>query len=126
MSHISRRTFIKGLSVGAAAMATPAWLRQSLAQAQVGFPGKEEMYKILLRALARGGQYSDLFIESRAQSHIVVADSEIKTLEYGVLQGGVGRNLFVDHRDDGAIYYFVGSSLIPVLQALGERGFGAE
>lgn len=35
------------------------------------------------------------------------------------LQFGIGYNFMADDSDDGQIYYFVGSSLIPLLQALG-------
>lgn len=39
----------------------------------------------------------------------------------GILQGGMGWNLMADGRDEGQTYYFIGSSLIPLLQALGEK-----
>lgn len=40
----------------------------------------------------------------------------------GILMGGVGYNLMAEDRGEGDVYYFVGSSLIPLLQATGLSG----
>ncbi|MCK4304526.1 MAG: TldD/PmbA family protein [Candidatus Eisenbacteria sp.] len=98
MDRISRRTFIKdmgkGLGVGAAALSAPAWFEHAVAQAQLDIPSHSEMYNILTRALSRGGHYSDLFLEVRQTAHIVIASSEIKAMEYGILKGGGVRTVF--------------------------------
>jgi TldD protein len=97
MDRISRRRFITGLGAGAGlgalTLATPAWLRDSVARAQRGVPAREEMERILTRALSRGGHYADLYLETRSSLHIVIAGSEVQTMEYGIIQGGGVRTL---------------------------------
>lgn len=88
MDPISRRTFLKGIGVGTAALAHPALVARVLAQGRVDEPNERELAKILDRALARGGHYADIFLETRTQSRIAIAGSEISSLEYGILQGG--------------------------------------
>ncbi len=83
--RLSRRTFIKGLGVGAAAAACPGLIR--VARAAPG-PTDGEIASILVAALARGGEYADLFLETRVSTDITVTGSEIRGLEYGILQGG--------------------------------------
>lgn len=87
---VSRRTFIKGLGIGAAAAACPSLMRSALAAPG---PSQSEMASILSAALARGGHYADLFLETRVSTNISMANSEIGGLEYGVLQGGGVRTL---------------------------------
>jgi TldD protein len=87
---LSRRTFIKGLGIGAAAATCPGLIR--VARAAPG-PTESEIAGILSAALSRGGHYADLFLETRVSTNISMANSEIEGLEYGVLQGGGVRAL---------------------------------
>ncbi len=87
---LSRRTFLKGLGIGAAAAACPSLTRSALAAPG---PSLSEMAGILSAALARGGHYADLFLETRLSTNISMTAGEIKGLEYGILQGGGVRTL---------------------------------
>jgi TldD protein len=57
------------------------------------FPDGESLMPLLTRALARGGWYADVFMESRSVTRITMASSEIRALEYGLTQGGGVRTL---------------------------------
>ena len=94
MDPISRRTFLKGLGVGAAALSHPDFIGRALAQGRIDEPDQRELAAILDRALARGGHYADVFLETRTQTRIAVAGSEISSLEYGILQGGGVKTVF--------------------------------
>jgi TldD protein len=85
MKLISRRGFLKHTCVAAAALSLPEWVCVSQA-GQTTTPSEAD--QILSIALSRGGQYADLFVETRTMTHITVADSEIKSIESGILQGG--------------------------------------
>lgn len=94
MRSISRRTFIKGVGTGAVALACPGAFGSSLAAGRADEPPPSEIDRILSRALSRGGHYADLYLETSARTHIVITGSEIKSMEYGILQGGGVRTLF--------------------------------
>ncbi|MBD3337142.1 MAG: hypothetical protein GF355_16645 [Candidatus Eisenbacteria bacterium] len=88
MGAISRRTFMKGATLGAVACLHPAWLRQAFAAGEETGLSPAAMRRILKAALARGGDYADLYLETRRQTNIRIADSEIKSMEHGILAGG--------------------------------------
>lgn len=100
MASISRRTFLKGACVTVASLSAPAWLRP--AQAQLGgkvmeeFPTPEAIDRILARALARGGDYADVYLESGAGAQITLTDSRIRAMEFGMLRGGGVRTVVGD------------------------------
>lgn len=100
MAAISRRTFLKGACVTVASLSAPALLRS--AQAQLGpkateeFPTPEVIDRILARALSRGGDYADIFLESGSGSQITLADGHIRTMEFGMLRGGGVRTVIGD------------------------------
>ncbi len=94
MNSITRRTFLKGACVTAASLSIPGLVRATATMERartfgsLDTPSKEEMYRVVERALRHGGDYADLYVESRATTNIRIADSEIKSTEYGVIQGG--------------------------------------
>ncbi len=97
MDQFSRRTFIKGLGVGTALLVVPPWTRKALAgeslrgftrEDVVGGLTRSQIQDVLDAALSRSGNFADLYLETRTRTHIVIASSEIRTLEYGVIQGG--------------------------------------
>jgi TldD protein len=88
MDGMTRRSFLRGIGLGGALLACPRLLRPAPAWAAAENLGPTDCEQILRRALARGGHYADLYVETRVQTHIAVASSEIRALEYGVLRGG--------------------------------------
>jgi TldD protein len=94
MSSVSRRVFLKGACSAVAALSFPA-MGRGTALAEVGparegptFPSVDALAGPLTRALARGGDYADLYLESRVRTDIRVVSSEVESVEYGILQGG--------------------------------------
>ncbi len=94
MDFLSRRTFLKGAGLAAAACVVPDLVlhdgRLQLAEAQAAAvpPTPGQMKLILDKALARGGTYANLFLETRYTTQINVAESEVTGVEYGIIQGG--------------------------------------
>ncbi|MBN2170265.1 MAG: TldD/PmbA family protein [Candidatus Krumholzibacteriota bacterium] len=89
ITDLTRRSFVKGLGLGAAALAVPRWWPGVLAApAEAALPSAGDVDRILRAALARGGDYADLYLETRVATNIRVAGGEVASMEYGVLQGG--------------------------------------
>ncbi len=93
MDRLSRRTFLKGIGAGAALLACPTWVRETYAMNRSGLPSPSAMEGILTRALSRGGQYADLYLETRLSTRISLTAGEVDGLEYGVLRGGGVRTI---------------------------------
>lgn len=92
MNRISRRRFLRGAGVTVAALSLPAWVGRGAAHAGQA-PSTTEVGRILAAALSKGGHYADLFLETRTRTRIAIADSEIRAMEYGIIQGGGVRTL---------------------------------
>jgi len=86
---IRRRTFIKGACSAVALVAVPGYIREVLGDmsSPVG-PGPEDLRRILRKALERGGDFADVYLETRVETSLNLADSEIQSVEYGIVQGG--------------------------------------
>ena len=99
MHSISRRAFLKRAGFTAVGLSLADVLRlhpfttPAHAAGLANFPDPATMDRVLTRALARGGDYADLFIERRMQTQIRVAGSAIDSFEHGILQGGGVRTL---------------------------------
>jgi TldD protein len=91
MAGITRRRFLKGACAAAATLSLPSLVRPGWAQGvgEAGsVPAPEEIDRILAAALARGGDYADLYLESTLRTDITFADGQIETMASGVIQGG--------------------------------------
>jgi TldD protein len=94
MDSLSRRSFLKGACAATAAATLPGLFggdsllipRDVFAAAKI--PSKPAMQQILRAALKRGGNYADLYLETRINTQINLSSSEITGMEYGILQGG--------------------------------------
>jgi TldD protein len=99
MHPISRRVFLKGAGVTAVGLSLADLMRLdpfapgARAAGLANFPDAATMNRMLARALARGGDYADLFVERRTQTQIRFAGSAIDAFEHGILQGGGVRTL---------------------------------
>jgi len=86
---IRRRTFIKGACSAAALATLPGYVRTVLADTTSSTgPGPEDLQRIVRKALERGGDFADVYLETRVETSLNLADSEIQSVEYGVVQGG--------------------------------------
>ncbi len=88
---IPRRKFIGlGLKGGLLVAATPALMTQ-LVSCRGAAPGldidKETLSKVLARALARGGDFADVYIENRISRQIIMEESKFRSGLYGISQG---------------------------------------
>ncbi|MBN1423907.1 TldD/PmbA family protein [Candidatus Fermentibacteria bacterium] len=115
--RMSRRTFLKGTSAVLIAAPMGAWGREEEPiPGSVAFPDDEELAPVLIRALARGGWYADVYIESRAVTRITMSSSEIRSLEYGVEQGGGVRTLHGEKTGYGFAETLDQEALIPIAE----------
>lgn len=85
MTRLSRRRFLQAAGTALAAVSAPAWLRSGRALARGSITDAD---RILEAALSTGGNYADLFIETRGLIRIAIANSEVTAMDYGVVQGG--------------------------------------
>jgi TldD protein len=88
---IPRRKFIgMGLKGGLLVAATPALMSQ-LVSCRGKAPGldtdKETLSKVIAKALARGGDYADVYIENRISRQIIMEESKFRSGLYGISQG---------------------------------------
>jgi TldD protein len=94
MRSVSRRVFLKGACAAAAALSWPDVARglavapPTLSSGDWPFPPADDLTDPLARALMRGGDYADLYLESRARTNIRITGSQVESVEYGILQGG--------------------------------------
>jgi TldD protein len=92
---IPRRKFLElSLKGGLVIAATPALLSQ-LTSCRTGSGGtassiemdKETLAKVIAKALEKGGDFADVYIESRVSRQIVMEESKFKSGLYGISQG---------------------------------------
>jgi TldD protein len=88
---IPRRKFLEmSLKGGLVVAATPALLSHlvSCGGAASGLDmDRETLAKVIARALASGGDYADIYIESRISRQIVMQESKFRSGLYGISQG---------------------------------------
>lgn len=90
--EIPRRRFIElGLKGGVLVAATPALMSRLTSckrpSAQLDMD-RETLSRILAKALARGGDYADIYLENRVTRQIVMEESKFSSGLYGISQGG--------------------------------------
>ena len=91
---ISRRRFLElSMKGGLLIAATPALLTQ-LVSCQKGASGtsvletdKEMLARVVAKALAKGGEFADVYLENRISRQIVMEESKFKSGLYGISQG---------------------------------------
>src|SRR5512136_713707 len=90
VDDIPRRRFLElSLKGGLALAATPALLRGALA-GQLPPPPKfafEDLNKVIRRALEKGGEFGEVYIENRISRSIVMEESKFKSAVFGISQG---------------------------------------
>jgi TldD protein len=91
---IPRRRFLElGLKGGLVLAATPALLSQltSCRNGSVPVSGigtdKETLAKVIAKALEKGGDFAEVYIENRVSRQIVMEESKFKSGLYGISQG---------------------------------------
>jgi TldD protein len=97
--HLSRRQFLKtsaALGVGAVAagsMWESLWMRDAVAGTAKGLPQirefltDEQVAELLKLALARGGDFAEVYAEYSMQTNLQVDQGKLATVEYGILSG---------------------------------------
>lgn len=100
-SGLSRRQFLRrGLVAGATAATAPLWWRVLDASAAepaatqasalpdiTEFLGQDQVAELLKIALARGGEFAEVFGEYTVNTAFSVDEQKLKTAQYGVLSG---------------------------------------
>lgn len=93
MRAVSRRVFLRGAGVSLAGLSLGEALRLPLAIAPVraagvgNFPPPEVLDRLLARALRRGGDFADVYVERRTLTQMNVIGGQIEACEHGVSQG---------------------------------------
>jgi TldD protein len=85
-----RRRFLElGLKGGAALAASPALIRRLLAQDIPPKPqlAAEDLNRIIRQALAKGGDFGEVYIEHRISRSILLEEGKFKTAVFGISQG---------------------------------------
>ncbi len=91
---IPRRKFLElSMKGGLLIAATPALLSQ-LVSCQAGVKGtsgmdmtKETLAKVIAKALEKGGDFADVYLENRISRQIIMEESKFKSGLYGISQG---------------------------------------
>ena len=93
---LSRRSFLeKGLKGGALLIATPSIMNNlfsmnresSIAEIASATLAKEEIEKLLKIALAKGADFSEVYVENRQSTSINMEEEKIKSVHFGISQG---------------------------------------
>jgi TldD protein len=91
---IPRRKFLElSMKGGLLIAATPAIMAQLISCKNEGTPSsgmdmdKERLSKIISRALEKGGDFADVYLENRISRQIVMEESKFKSGLYGISQG---------------------------------------
>ncbi len=99
---IPRRTFLElGLKGSLALAATPAFVETLLAGGPSLAPAplavdKAMVNRIVRKALERGGEFADVYVENRISRNILLEESRVKSAEFGISQGAGVRVLLGD------------------------------
>jgi TldD protein len=90
VGDMPRRRFLElGLKGGALLAASPALVRRLLAQDIPPKPqlAPEDLNRIIRQALAKGGDFADLYIEHRISRSITLEEGKFKSAVFGISQG---------------------------------------
>jgi len=90
VEDMPRRRFLElGLKGGAALAASPALIRRLLAQDTPPRPqlAAEDLNTVIRRALAKGGDFGEVYIEHRISRSILLEEGKFKTAVFGISQG---------------------------------------
>lgn len=90
VTDIPRRKFLElGLKGGAALAASPALLRRLLADEVPPKPefSFEDLNAVIRRALAKGGEFAEVYIEHRVSRNILLEEGKFKSAVFGISRG---------------------------------------
>jgi TldD protein len=90
VEDIPRRKFLElGLKGGLALAATPSLLRGALAGQAPARPqfALEDLNRVIRRALEKGGEFGEVYIENRVSRSILLEEGKFKSAVYGISQG---------------------------------------
>jgi len=90
VEDMPRRRFLElGLKGGAVLAASPALIRRLLAQDIPPKPqlAAEDLNRIIRQALAKGGDFGEVYIEHRISRSILLEEGKFKTAVFGISQG---------------------------------------
>lgn len=90
VGDIPRRKFLElGLKGGLALAATPALMRCARAGRAPARPefAPEDLDKVIRRALEKGGEFGEIYIENRVSRSILLEEGKFKSAVYGISQG---------------------------------------
>jgi len=95
IGEITRRKFLEmGFKGGLAVAATPALMKELLGKAGPGaLPtagaglDKAVLDRVIAKALEKGGEFADVYIEHRISRNILMEESKFKNAEFGISQG---------------------------------------
>lgn len=86
VEEIPRRKFLEtGLKGGIALAATPSLLMQLLSCKSA--PPQLNYDKVIARALEKGGEFADVYVENRISRSILMEESKFKSAVFGISQG---------------------------------------
>ena len=90
VDDIPRRKFLAmGLKGGIALAAAPSLLRGALAGQAPPRPhfALDDLNKVIRRALAKGGEFGEIYIENRISRNILLEEGKFKSAVFGISQG---------------------------------------
>ncbi|MFW6137273.1 MAG: PmbA/TldA family metallopeptidase, partial [Candidatus Aminicenantaceae bacterium] len=118
VTGMPRRKFLKdSLKGGAVITAAPSLLMNMLSCKQVSqLPdagvGQAELNRAIRNALERGGDFADIYIESRITRTISMEESKFKSAEYGISQGAGVRVISGDQTGYAYVENITGENLL--------------
>jgi TldD protein len=104
VDDIPRRRFLElGLAGGLALAATPALMQSLLAYGSPGALGaaappvdKALLDRVIRKALERGGEFADVYVENRVARNVSMEESKFKSADFGISQGAGVRVILGD------------------------------
>lgn len=101
---IARRRFVElGLKGGVTLAVSPALIDSLLGQAHAHTPppalpavDRALIDRVIRKALEKGGQFADVYIESRTSRNILMEESRFKSADFGISQGAGVRVIMGD------------------------------
>lgn len=118
VTGMPRRKFLKdSLKGGAVITAAPSLLMNMLSCKQVSqLPdagvGQAELNRAIRNALEKGGDFADIYIESRITRTISMEESKFKSAEYGISQGAGVRVISGDQTGYAYVENITGENLL--------------